>query len=253
MTPHAIAQAASLLIAAEATRRPLERLPDACRPATVAEALAIQGEIVAQKKDRVAGWKVGAVVDGMLTYGVLLASRVLDSPARLDVASAPLLGMESEIAFRFQRDLVPRDAPYTYDEVAAHVIAFAAIEVVATRFESYKGTPFMERLADCMSNGAFVVGPQQERWRALDLSALPVTLQFDDAIVVQRNGGHSAGDPLLPAVALANVLRTTTGVTAGQCMTTGTYTGLEFARPGMQIRTTFEGFGSVEVRADARA
>jgi len=252
MTPHAIAEAAALLVAAETDRRPLERLPEACRPATVEDALAIQREIVAQKKDRVAGWKVGAVVEGTLTYGVLLASRVLQSPAHLDAASAPLLGMESEIAFRFHRDLPPRDAPYAYEDIADHVVAFAAIEVVATRFTSYRGTPFMERLADRMSNGAFVVGPEQEAWRALDLRALPVTLQFDDAIVVQRRGGHTAGDPLLPAVALANVLRTTTGVAAGQVMTTGTYTGLEFARPGMRIRTTFAGVGSVEVHAEQR-
>lgn len=253
MNADAIAQAAALLVAAQATHTPLERLPEACRPATVPEALAVQQQIVAQKHDRVAGWKVGAVVDGMLTYGVLLASRVLRSPARLDPASAPLLGMESEIAFRFERDLAPRAAPYTYDEIAAHVVPFAAIEVVATRFTSYKNTPFMERLGDCMSNGAFVVGPDVDRARTPDLTALPVTLRFDDAIVVQRVGGHPTVDPLLPAVALANVLRTTTGVAAGQWMTTGTYTGLEFARAGMHVRTTFEGVGSVEVHAAAVA
>lgn len=253
MNADAIAQAASLLVAADTTRRPLERLPEACRPTTVEDSLAIQRQIVEQRNDRVAGWKVGAVVDGTLTCGVLLASRVLRSPARLDPASAPLLGMESEIAFRFHRDLPPRDAPYTYDELAAHVVPFAAIEVVATRFASYKDTPFLERLADCMSNGAFVIGPEQERWRDLDLAALPVTLRFDDTIVVQRIGGHPAGDPLLPALALANVLRTTTGVAAGQCMTTGTYTGLEYARSGMRIRTTFDGVGSVEVHAEPRA
>lgn len=247
MDAASIARAAALLVEARRSRTPLTRLPEDCRPTQVADALAIQAQTVALLQERVAGWKVGGVVDGALTYGVLVASRVMRSPGRIAVADVPLLGMEAEIAFRFLRDMPPRAEAYTYAEVAERVVAFPAIEVVATRYVDYAGTPFAERLADCMSSGAFVIGIERLRWRGFDLARLPVTLQFGDQVIVQQVGGHAAGDPLLPAVDLVNVLRTGPGVVAGQVMTTGTFTGLNFAAPGQHVRAAFDGFGVAEI------
>jgi 2-keto-4-pentenoate hydratase len=241
---------AALLIDARRSRRWLERLPEDCRPASLADACAIQSATVAALGERIAGWKVGAVIDGHVSYGVLLASRVMRSPARVDASEVPLLGMEGEIAFRFTSDLPSRDQPYSHEEVAERVIAFPAIEVVATRYRDYAGTPSIERLADCMSNGAFVMGPERADWRSIDLATLPVSLAFDGTTIVERVGGHAAGDPLKPAVDLVNELRATSGVTAGQVMTTGTCTGLNFARPGMRVRVEFAGFGGVELAID---
>ncbi|MEO6748866.1 MAG: fumarylacetoacetate hydrolase family protein, partial [Casimicrobiaceae bacterium] len=81
-----------------------------------------------------------------------------------------------------------------------------------------------------------------------DLAQIAVTLTIDGALVEQRNGGHPTVDPLLPAVALANHLRTRGGVAAGRVMTTGTYTKLAFAKPGQTVVATFADFGSAEVR-----
>jgi len=240
-------RAAALLVRARRTRQPLDRLPAECRPATVAEALAIQAASVVQLGDVVAGWKVGGVIDGELTYGVLLRSRVIGSGSSVDVRDVPLLGMEAEIAFRFLEDVPPRDAPYVHDEIAARVMAFPAIEIVATRYRDYKGTPVIERAADCMSNGAFVVGEEQPDWRSRDLVHVPVSLRFDTRIVAQCVGGHVAGHPLKPAIDLVNVLRARGGVSAGQIMTTGTYTGLNFATPGTRVRAEFEGFRPVDI------
>jgi len=243
-------EAAALLIRAARTRGWLERLPEAFRPAAVDDALAIQAAIVARAGERIAGWKVGGVVEGAITYGVLLESRVQRSPARIASADMPLLGMEAEVAFRFLHDLPPRAAEYSQADVEAAVVAFPAIEVVATRYTSYQGTPFIERLADCMSNGAFVVGPDQPSWRTQDLEQLEATLTFDEQIVTQRRGGHAAGHPLRPAVTLVNALRTSSGVRAGQMMTTGTYTGLNYAQPGQRVRASFDAFGAAELVID---
>jgi 2-keto-4-pentenoate hydratase len=247
LNPAAIDRAASLLATARRNRQPLARLPKDCRPASIGDALAIQTATIVELRDRVAGWKVGGVVEGRVSHGVLLASRVVASPARIDAADAPLLGMEAEIAFRFVRDAPAREAPYTYDEIAERVVAFPALEIVATRYADYAGTPLVERIADCMSNGAFVRGLERADWRAFDLSRLTVTLSFDDAVIVERTGGHPAVDPLKPAVDLANELRRGAGVQADQVMTTGTYTGLNFAKPGQRVRASFAGFGTAEV------
>ena len=53
---------------------------------------------------------------------------------------------------------------------------------------------------------------------------------------------------MLPAVALVNDLRGGSGTRAGQIVTTGTYTGLQYAKPGQTVAVTFKDFGSVEVR-----
>jgi len=159
----------------------------------------------------------------------------------------PLLGVEAEIAFRFERALPPRERDYSYAEVAEAVIAFPAIEVVSSRFRDYAGTPPLERAADFISNGAFVHGPTRADWRSFDLAGIEATLTIDGKEIVRRAGGHVAGDPLLPAVALVNDLRRGPGVAQGKLMTTGTYTGLHYAKPGQKVVASFAGFGSAEV------
>ena len=236
-----------LLNAARQSGSLLEALPAHCRPATIADAHAIQDLTVAALGEAVAGWKIAAAPDGTLMRGVVLASRVLASPARMPAALVPLLGVEAEIAFRFERDLPPRDRDYSADEVASAVVALPVIEVVDSRFRSYKDTPLLHRLADCMSNGALVLGAPQRGWRAHDLATLHVRLEIGGATIVSRVGGHPTVDPLLPAIAMANHQRTREGVRAGQVMTTGSFTGLNYARPGQSAIATFEGFGAAQV------
>jgi 2-keto-4-pentenoate hydratase len=123
--------------------------------------------------------------------------------------------------------------------------AFAAIELVDSRFRSHTAVSAQERNADFVTNGGFVRGPTVAAWRNLDLTNIAVTLTTGGEEIVNRNGGHATGDPLLPAVALANDLPG--GIKAGQFVTTGTYTGLTFAKPGQTVVAAFAGFGAVEV------
>lgn len=243
-----IDKAASLLVDARRFRQPLERLPEDCRPDLLDDALAIQDAIVAKLGERVAGWKVARLPDGQLAYGVIVGSRVVVSGGTVEARDMALLGMEAEIAFRFVQDAPPRSAEYSQDEVAARVIAFSAIEIVATRYRDYRGTPVIERAADFMSNGAFVVGADQPQWRSMDLAHRAVSLAFDEHVIVERTTEHPAGHPLRPAVDLVNALRTTTGVRAGQMTTTGTYTGLNFAKPGQTVVARIEGFSAASIR-----
>jgi 2-keto-4-pentenoate hydratase len=251
MNQEAIRQAAALLIEARRTGVLLDGLPSSCRPQDLDDALAIQEATVAALGEDVAGWKVGAPIDGRIVRGALLRSRIIPSGGAIAAANVPLLGVEAEVAFRFDRDLEPRELAYKYAEVAAAVTAFPAIEIVDSRFRDYRGTSLIERIADCVSNGAFVEGAAQLMWTKFDLSRLDARLEIDGKVVVQRIGGHPAGDPLLPAIDLVNDLRRATGVRAGQIMTTGTYTGLNFAKPGQRVSARFEGFGSAEVHLTA--
>jgi 2-keto-4-pentenoate hydratase len=247
MSPDAIAEAARQLVNARTSGELIAELDLALQPATVAEAHAIQDATLERLGDTVAGWKVTATASGECVRGVLLGSRVFDSPARIPAALVPMLSVEVEIAFRFVRDLPAREQTYRDDEVAAAVVPFCALEVVDSRFRSYRDTPLLHRMADCVSNGAFVVGSGVDDWRGIDLSTLEVTLAADGNTLVNRVGGHPTVDPMRPAVALVNLLRTAGGVKAGQFVTTGTYTGLTRVGAHQRIVGSFAGFGSVQV------
>ena len=140
----------------------------------------------------------------------------------------------------------PPATPLTREpEIAAAVTALVAIEIVNSRFLSYKDAPFLDRTADCMSNGAFVAGTVRPDWRDIDLSQLEATLRVNGAVIVQKRGGHVAGNPIRPAIPLVNALH---GISAGQIITTGTFTGLVFVKPGDHVVAEFTGFGAAEIR-----
>src|SRR6266403_4587343 len=98
MTHDAIEQAAGLLAEARRNGQRLDALPESCRPATLADAHAIQEATALRLGEAVAGWKVGATPDGGVARGALLRSRMYASGARLSAAIVPLLGVEPEIA-----------------------------------------------------------------------------------------------------------------------------------------------------------
>jgi len=242
MDQRAVAQATELLVTARRTGRLIDALPDACRPQTLDDAFAIQDATLAALGETVAGWKV-AIADGRVVRGAIMGSRVFTSGAQVQAATVPLLGIEAEIAFRFERDLAA--GKHSYAEVAAAVSAFAAIEIVDSRFRDHTAVSAQERNADFVTNGGFVRGAPATGRRSLDLVNIPVTLTIGGEEIVKRTGGHAAGDPLKPAVALANDLPG--GIRAGQFVTTGTYTGLTFAKVGQTVVAEFAGVGKVEV------
>src|SRR6202790_5021053 len=144
MDREAISQAAALLIEARRSGVLLDGFPASCRPQDLDQAHAIQDATVAALGEAVAGWKVGTPIEGKIARGALLRSRIIASGGSIAAARVPLLGVEAEVAFRFDRALEPRERPYEYAEVAAAVSAFSAIEIVDSRFPAYRGAPVIE-------------------------------------------------------------------------------------------------------------
>jgi 2-keto-4-pentenoate hydratase len=236
MDREAIEGAAALLNRMRRSGERLDRLPEALRPRSSDEAYSIQLAALAQLGENIAGWKVATSAEFGVLIGALLRSRVFEDEAVLPSAEMPMRGIEVEIAFRFDRALPPRERAYEREEIEAAVTAFPALEIVDTRFRNYEATPVIERAADFMSNGAFVAGGAREDWRFFDLAALEVSLVIDGVEIVRRVGGHPSVDPLIPAIALANYLRSTSGMAAGMVATTGSCTGLAFAKADSVVR-----------------
>jgi 2-keto-4-pentenoate hydratase len=246
MDKQAVEKAATLLAGARRSGQLLENLPADARPANVADAHAIQDATVAKLGDAVAGWKVMPPKDDVI-HGCVLKSRLFPSPAKVKASDMPLLGIEQEIAFRFDKALPPREPEYSRKEVEDAVTAFAAIEVVDSRYRDYKNAVVIEKYADFCSNGGLIQGTINPDWRKFDLSKLKTVLTIGGAVVHEGVGGHPTTDPLIGAIALANDLRKTTGIAVGRVVTTGTYTGLTFAKPGQKVVADFPGFGKAEV------
>ena len=73
MDEQSIQQAAATLVQARRTMQPIANLPDACRPATVADAHAIQDAITAAFGTAVGAYKANAPADGEPNRGVIYA------------------------------------------------------------------------------------------------------------------------------------------------------------------------------------
>lgn len=242
-----ITTAASLLAAARRSGTRAALLPERCRPQSVTEAHAIQDAVTAVLGLSVGGFKANAPPDAEATRGIIYASDIYNSPARVSVARVPQCGVEGEVAFQFRHDLPPRRTPYLREEVAAALDACAAIELVTSRYADPNAAGQLDKLADCISNGGFVHAGSAPRWQRMELGRLKVTLLVNGTPVVEQVGGHPTGDPLGIAVALVEMMRATTGVKAGQFVTCGSCTGLRYLKPGDRCAVQFDGLGETDV------
>jgi 2-keto-4-pentenoate hydratase len=238
--------AAGLLAAARRQGTRIDLPGEECRPRSVGEAHAIQDAVTAALGLAVGAFKANAPPGAEPTRGVIYARDIFASPARVSVSVVPQCGVEGEVAFRFRSDLPPRETPYTRADVAAAVEACAAIELVTSRYADPDRAGPLDKLADCISNGAFVHAATVADWERLSLGQLNVTLLVNGVPVLQQVGGHPTGDPLGIAVALVDMMRAHGGVKAGQFVTCGSCTGLRYLQPGDTCAVRFEGLGTAE-------
>ena len=245
MTESEIETAADILAGARRSGTQIEALP--VTPSSVAEAHEIQDRVAALVGEPIGAFKAGAPPEGDPTRGLIEARMIRSSPAHMSVVEVPHLGVEGEVAFRFTRDLPARAAPYTREEIAQSVAVLPAIEVVSSRFREPTSRPRLEQLADCGINGGLVLGPEMADWSHLDLPNLHITFVVNGETVLERKGGHPTDDPLAAAIALANMWRDAGGLKAGHIVTTGSWTGMPFLKPGDRCVVRFEKLGEAEI------
>jgi len=257
MSPEYVTEAARLLVAARAGFQRLPGLPASCRPETVDDGYAIQEEFAREWGLDLAGWKIACTSkDQQRLVGVKhpFAGRIfvpflLRSPAKISASSYHMLGIESEFAFRLRRNLRPRKKPYTADELSRAVASLhPAIEIVDSRLQDWteQGAPSV--IADNAANGALVVGPGIKKWKEFDLAKHRVRLDFNGKRVAGGTGSRVLGHPLTALTWLVND-RSERGIAleAGQIITTGTCTGLNFAEEGDEVIAKFGAIGEVQV------
>lgn len=247
-----IAAAAEALLKARRDRIWLEALPEGARPATAAEAAAIQ-QRVAEARGPIGGWKVGAAnPQAEPGAGPLNTVDLILTPGSVPASRFNVVGIEAEIAYLLGRDLPPRDTPYSREEVLDAVQSVhPVIELVDTRFTRLGVTDPLSHTADQVNHGALVVGPALADWRRIDPVNQPVRLSFNDKVVVEHVGGNTAGDPIRLLQWLANTgARAYGGLSNGMIVTTGSCTGLLMIEAGTRVKAEFPGLGAVEIAVE---
>lgn len=241
-----IGKAADFIIATRDSGTKIDRMPEALRPANLAEANEVQDTVATRRGDAVAGWKVLLNADGTWLYGNMLKSRCFESGATVPAKLMGDRGIEVEIAFRFDKDLPPRATDYTEAEVAAATTALVGIEICDMIFKDTKTPTLWERNADSIANGGFVSGTLLPNWRELGDADIEASLIVNGEVKVKKTGEAAIKKPLNRATGLVNLLRVRGGIKAGQIVTCGSYTGQDPFQPGDKIRGDFGSLGFAE-------
>jgi 2-keto-4-pentenoate hydratase len=236
----------------------LENLPEDLRPATRAEAYAVQGCIEAHTSRPLYGWKIAATsaigqkhigVDGPLA-GRLLAERVIADGGDCALGNNLMKVAELEFAFRMGRDLPPRPTLYTEDEVLAAVATLhPAIEIPDSRYEHFASVGLAQLVADNACAHRFILGPAAtDDWRGLDLAAHRGRAFRNGAPAGEGVGSNVLGGPVIALTWLANELsRHGMTLKAAQVVTTGTCLAPLAIAAGEHIEGDLGSLGRVSV------
>jgi 2-keto-4-pentenoate hydratase len=243
-------QAAEMLLQARRTLQPMDELPPALRPKTLEEAYVIQ-DVMLQALGKAGGWKVGAPSpDAAPVYAPMPIIGFATSGERIAKQYRRMRGVEAEIAFLLGKDLPPRAAPYSREElVNAIASCHPAVELLESALLDPETADRLTAIADLQSNGGFVAGPPIFGWADFNFAGETAEMYVDGFVRVE-NGKNAAGGDLLRLVLwLANEAQSRTGgLLAGQWITTGSWTGKILADSGSVALARFPQLGEVTIR-----
>jgi 2-keto-4-pentenoate hydratase len=245
-------QAAEMLLEARRTLQPIDELPPGLRPQTLEEAYFIQ-DVMLQALGKVGGWEVGAPTpEATPLCAPMPKDGFANSGERIAKQFRRMRGVEAEIAFLLGKDLPPRAAPYSREElVDAIASCHPAIELLESALLNPDTADRLTAIADLQSNGGFIAGPPISGWADFNFAGESAQMNVDGFVRVE-NGKNAAGGDLLRLVFwLANEAQTRTGgLLAGQWITTGSWTGKILADSGSVALARFSQLGEVTVRFD---
>jgi len=208
-------------------------LPTTLEPANMDSAYEVQQRFLTKCKVATGGWKIGAKSDtGPIQGAPLPLPRIYAGGASIARGDYPVLGIELELIFSFNRDFLPQPEPISERQVLESVGTFgAAIEIVSSRIAGWPETPKLMQLADLQNHGALVIGEMVE-YRG-DFSYIfinpMVDLRINGVPLFNGIGRNPAGDPRRLLCWLVNHCREKgLALPAGSIITTGSYTGMEF-------------------------
>ncbi|MFC7396021.1 2-keto-4-pentenoate hydratase [Chelatococcus sp. GCM10030263] len=255
-------QSSAALIAAVfvAARREARALPDypGALPATLDEAYAVQEAELRLSGSAPRGWKVAMVKPELRR--VLGAERIAgpafhvveaaaDAHVAMPVVAGGFAAFEAEFIAVMAKDLPPRTAPYTADEVKAAVgNLHVGVEIAGSPLASLNDLGPTAVVSDFGNNAGLVLGPAVPNWRERSWESMTSATTIDGAAVGQGSAANVPGSPLAAIAFLADHLgRCGRGLKAGELVSTGMTTGIHLVKPGVRAIVDFGDCGRLTV------
>jgi 2-oxo-3-hexenedioate decarboxylase len=261
MSPDDLNTQARHLDSARLEKRSVERLtllhPDLSMP----DAYAIQEAGIAlrhSRGERTVGLKMGLTSEAKRQQ-MGLASPVfgeLTDVMRVQDGGVFTLGasihpkIEPEIAFEIGREL---KGDVSLEEAAAACTrAFAAMEILDSRYRDFKYFSLPDVVADNSSSSHFVIAREGLPLAGLALETLSIVMSVNGEEKQRALGSAISGHPVRSVVQLCALLAERGRVLPkGSIVLAGAATVAEVLKPGDVVRSTVSGLGSVEVRVSA--
>jgi 2-keto-4-pentenoate hydratase len=251
-------RAAEWLLAEHQAGHRFSTLGPPTAPAAISDAYDIQDRYVAllrRESGEPAGYKIGLTSAAMQAFcridhpiaGVVLASRVHRSGAKVRRPDFGRLGLEFEIAVRIKSDIPADKTAYSVETIEPHIGGVcAAIELVDDRAADYANIDVRSLVADNSWNAGIVLSDFKQAWP--DLAALLGRAAKNGDVIGEGYGRDILGHPFNSVAWLAGqlALRGTT-LKAGQVVMTGSVMKTVFPEHDAHYRFDLAGLGSVEV------
>lgn len=149
--------------------------------------------------------------------------------------------VEPEVAFLLKRPLAGIISPA--EAVTAVAAVAPAMEIIDSRFQDFKFT-LPDVVADNASSSGFVLGAWSEP--GMDLSNRGMVMEFDGRPVQIGSTAAILGDPLRSLVAAARMVgQAGFRLEAGWVVMAGAATAAQALVPGVHVRNSVEGLGTV--------
>lgn len=243
---------ADYLIKVREAASPVDDLTGPMIATSLEEAYFVQDAIARRlQPDGILDWKVGAPgTDATPLFAPMIRAWIGADGGTFTDKRYRLRGLEAEISFKIGKDLPPRTAPYTREEVIDAIEScHPAIEELESGITVPAKVARFTMFSDLQIHGGFVPGPAVADWQKVDITKESVALAVDGKIEAVRTASNTAGTDLLRLVHyLANEGATRTGgLKRGGWVTTGSWTGNTFARAGSHVDVRFSTAGSVSL------
>ena len=244
---------AEWMLGARQRRLPYRNLPDALRPASIAQAYAAQEayyRLAEPTYGPVAGAKIATTTKVMQRLmgmdhprgGAIFSRTIHQSPATLRAADFVNLRIESEIALKLGADLPASGAPWTRQTVAPAVAsALPAFELIEDRNADYATTQASSLIVENCWNGGIVIGAPKR----VPLDAL-VGIRGRLTLGGKLAGEGAAEDPCATLAWVANhVAERGRDLKADMIVITGSLIAIVSIAPGQRAEFAVEGLGEV--------
>jgi 2-keto-4-pentenoate hydratase len=260
-------RAAEWLLAEHQAGHRFETLGPTAAPVTISDAYDIQEKYVAllrRGNGEPIGYKVGLTSATMQAFcgidhpiaGVVLASRLHGSGAKVLIEDFGRLGLEFEIAVRIKSDIPATAGPmtakaFTAETIAPHIDGVcAAIELVDDRAADYANLDVRSLVADNSWNAGIVLSEFKTAWP--DLAPARGRAAKGGDLIGEGHGRDILGHPFNSVAWLATQLASR-GATlkAGEIVMTGSMMKTVFPAEDAHYRFEIEGLGFVEVQVSS--